>query len=260
MKIGSSTAMSGIVGIKTQADIDRLTESLRKERNDHQASKTELSALKGALGPWAVLKPEEVTAKIDGYDALETQANNAGLQNEEKISQIVESRIKGRLAPIERERDSLKAELGTRDTKIAEFETQARNRKIQEALRKARIAAKISDESEEHVLLLGERVFEVTDDGRVVTKDQVGCTPGLEPESWIAEMQPTHRGWWPESRGGGAQGGRAGNGGMGGENPWSAKGWNITKQMSYAKEHGTEKAAQMAEVAGSRIGATTPPK
>lgn len=45
-----------------------------------------------------------------------------------------------------------------------------------------------------------------------------------------------------------------------GPNPWSASGWNQTKQSEYEASHGTAKAEAMASAAGSSVYATTPPK
>jgi hypothetical protein len=125
-------------------------------------------------------------------------------------------------------------------------------------VRKARIAAKVIDSAEEDALLLAERMFEVSEDGRVTTRDGVGVTPGVEPDVWFTEMQAKRIHWWPPSEGGGARGGKGGNGV--GSNPWSTKNWNITAQMQYVTQHGEEKGRQMAELAGSSLGAIAPPK
>ena len=42
------------------------------------------------------------------------------------------------------------------------------------------------------------------------------------------------------------------------DNPWSLKGWNLTKQGAYVKEHGMAKAELAAKAANSRVGATRP--
>ena len=45
-----------------------------------------------------------------------------------------------------------------------------------------------------------------------------------------------------------------------GDNPWSAAGWNVTKQGALIKSLGIEKASQIAAAVGSKIGATKPAK
>ena len=107
--------------------------------------------------------------------------------------------------------------------------------------------------------MLGERVFEVReDDGAVVTRDNVGVTPGIKATDWLAEIQPTRAHWWAQSSGGGAGGG-GGNGGSFGKNPWSKDNWSLTEQGKVATEKGMETAERMAKAVGSTIGATKAP-
>jgi len=244
--------LTGIAGVKTQADVDRLSTALTKERNDHTATKDQLKQ-------WSAsgLKLEEVQAKLDKYEELEAAVAAGGTANQEKIDQLVETRIKGRLAPIEREKQRLTEQLTGAEARIGTFEQRERQRKIHDAVRKARVAAKVIDTAEEDVLMLAERVFDVAEDGTVTTKDQVGCTPGLTPDVWLTEMSDKRPHWWPGSQGGGAQGART-NGNAGVKNPWSKNNWNLTEQGRYITEHGQEKAEQLASLAGSKVGATHP--
>jgi hypothetical protein len=249
---------TGVAGIKTQADVDRVLEGARKERNDHTQTKAERDALKSSLGTWAVLKPEEITAKIDGYDALALAAQSAGAVNADEISKRVQAELTRHTAPLERKITELTTNLSGATEKITGYEVKDRQRAIHDAVRKARIAAKVIDSAEEDALLLAERMFDVDEDGRVTTKDGVGVTPGIEPDVWFSEMQSKRPHWWPESVGGGARGGK--NGGGFSTNPWSPKAWNVTAQMAFVREHGEEKAGQMAAQVGSSLGAVHPPK
>lgn len=52
--------------------------------------------------------------------------------------------------------------------------------------------------------------------------------------------------------------GNGGNEKAKGDNPWSAEGWNLTKQGSLVRTLGEAKAAQIAKAAGSHLGATKP--
>jgi hypothetical protein len=249
---------TGVVGVKTQADVDRVLEGARKERNDHTQTKAERDALKSSLGAWAVLKPEEITAKIDGYDALALAAQSAGTVNADEISKRVQAELTRHTAPLERKITDLTTDLSGATEQITTFQAREKQRAIHDAVRKARIAAKVIDSAEEDALLLAERMFEVDEDGRVTTKEGVGVTPGVEPDVWFTEMQSKRQHWWPESVGGGARGGKGSNGHS--TNPWSAKSWNVTSQMAFVREHGEDKAGQMAAMAGSSLGAVHPPK
>lgn len=239
--------LTGIEGVKTQADVDRLQSALTKERNDHKAVRERL----GMLGD---RKIEDVLAQLDRIPELEAAA--AGKMDEEKINQIVETRIKTKLAPIERERDTLRNQLSEKDKLIEGYTTKERTRMIHDAVRSAAATSKVLPEALEDALMLAERVFEVNEDGKVTTKDNVGVTPGVEPAVWFTDLQAKRPHWWGPSSGGGAGGGNR-NGGGGGANPWTHEGWNMTEQGRILKENRT-RAEQLAKAAGTTIGGQRP--
>lgn len=243
--------LTGIAGIKTQADVDRLSVSLQKERDDHKGTKQKFQV-------WGDLDYEETIGKLDKIPELEAAAKDGGI-DEEKMTELVEGRIVSRLAPIERENAQLKTALAERDETILGHVAKDTKRTIQDALRPAMLEAKVLDVAQEDALMLGERLFEIReDDGAVVMRDSVGYTPGITPKDWLGEIQAKRPHWWAPSSGGGAGGG--GGGGALGNNPWSAKNWNLTQQGQFAREHGVEKATERAKAAGSHLGATSPPK
>jgi hypothetical protein len=237
--------LTGVEGVKTQADIDRLQTSLTKERNDHGATKNQLRAY-SALGDL-----EEIQTKLDKYPELETAA--AGKVDDAKIQEMVESRIKTRLAPVERERDKFKNEVAERDGKILEFTGRERTRAIHDAIRKATVefkGGKFQPTALDDALLLAEKIFDVDETGNVTVRDQVGFTPGLAPSDWIGEIADKRPHWFEGSTGGGAKGGKAGNGFA--NNPWAKETFNLTEQGRLYKEN-PERARQMATAAGQSI-------
>lgn len=247
--------LTGITGVKTQTDIDNVMKAKQQEVDSHKATKAELATLKSGLSAWATLKPEEITAKVDGYEALELAAKSAGNVNAEEIQKRVDAQLKIHTAPLERKIGELEKNLGGATETITGFQQKERQRTIHDAVRKARIAAKVIDTAEEDALYLAERMFDVSDDGKVTTKDGVGVTPGVEPDVWFTEMQAKRPHWWPESHGGGATGGKAGNGAA--SNPFSNKSWNMTEQGKIARENPT-KAQQLAQLAGTTVGGPRP--
>ena len=240
--------INGIEGLRTQADVDRLTTSLTKERNDHKDTKQKFA-------PFASLDIADVQAKLDRIPELEAAA--AGKLDETKINDIVEGRIKGRLAPLERERDKLKTEVHERDLTINDFKTKETGRTIGKAIKAAAKKAGVIDEAVEDAIVLGERLFHVDESGNVVTKDNVGVTPGIDPTVWFTDLQPKRPHWWPGSAGGGA-GGNNGQSPRQGANPWSHEHWNMTEQGKILTENAT-RAEQMAKAAGTKIGGAKPP-
>ena len=235
-----------VEGMKTEADVARVQEALRKEKND-------FTAFKQQFAPLAGLKPEEIVAKLDRIPELEAAA--AGKLDDEKLNQIVETRLKTRLAPVERELNQTKAQLTEKDKVISEFTGKERVRAIHDAVRKAATTAKVVPEAMEDALILAERHFDVDESGRVVTKDNVGITPGIQPDAWFTDLQSTRKHWWGPNVGGGAGGNRGG--GNAGENPWSAENWNMTKQGEVLRAD-RAKAEQLAKVAGTTIGGPRP--
>ena len=172
--------LTGVEGIKTQADIDRLQGALTKERNDHKS-------VKDRYAPFADLDPADILAKLDKYPELEAAAE--GKLDEDKIKEIAESRVRTQVAPVERARD---AALKERDTVVAErdeLKNQLRSRDIKDAVLAAALKSKIVETAVDDVLMLADRVFEVGEDGSVTVKDGVGATPGITAEAWLTEMQ-----------------------------------------------------------------------
>lgn len=245
--------ITGIDGVKTPEDVRRVQESLTKERNDHKTTKAALTA-------WGELKPDEVTAKLSRIEELETAVK--GKIDDAKLDEMANKRaeaiVKTKLSPVERELAQIRAQAKEKDEKLSAYETRERQRTVHEKVGKAFLTSKGLPEALDDALMQAERVMEVTEDGRVVTKDGVGVTPGLEAAAWLAEMQPKKPHWWPGNQGGGARGSGTGTVGFGTQNPWSHEHWNMTKQGAYVKEHGQDKAGQMAKAAGTTLGGARP--
>lgn len=233
--------------IRTVQDIANVQEGLRKEREDHKETKL-------ALRAFGDLDPADVLSKLDRIDELEAAAG--GKLDEEKINQIVESRIKAKTAPLERQLSLLVEERDTLKGQLGDFQKKDKRRTIHDHIRKAATAAKVRDTAMDDALLMGEMVFDIDEAGRVVTKDNVGITPGIEPSVWLTEIKTARPHWWPESQGVGATGGA---GGAGGSNPFSHDNWNLTQQGALLSTD-RAKAEQMARAAGTTIGGPRPDK
>jgi hypothetical protein len=240
--------LTKIEGIKTDADVHRVQSALEKERNDRKKLQESWNSFFGDK------KPEDIQAQLDKIPELEAAAD--GKVDEEKLNQIADSRVKSKTAPLERELNNTKTELQKAQETIQQYQAKETQRTIHDAVREAGSKAKVLDSAMEDALMLAERVFEVSEDGKVVAKEGVGVTPGVTPDVWLSEMQQKRPHWWPASQGAGAKG----SGAQGfANNPWSAAGWNMTKQGQIVREQGMEKAQQMAKSAGSYVGAAKPP-
>lgn len=238
--------LSGIEGIKTQADIDRLQLALTKERGEHKAIKDKLALFND-------LDPEEVHTQLDKIPALEAAVGDK--LDEAKIDEIVEGRIRTKLAPVERERDKAVRERDEAFVERDEAKTKIKQGRIRAAVTQAAIEGKIVETALEDVTMLADRMFEVNDDNTVTVKDGVGITPGIDPKTWVQEMQGKRPHWFPPSEGGGSGGGQGGGSSM--ANPWRLDQWNVTEQGKVYKDN-PERAAQLAKMAGTSIGGAKP--
>lgn len=240
--------IEGIEGVKSFTDFEKLNSALRKERNDHKV-------IRDKFKPLADRDVTELLSLSDRITELEEELEAAGGNDPKKIDKIVEARIKAKLAPLERERDKLKGDLDIAIVEIKTFKGEKLTRSIHDAIREAATKAKLLPEALDDALMLGERVFEVDDNGAVVVKEGTSFGIGLNAAGWFTEMQEKRPHWWGPSGGGGAGGNRGGNGVT--KNPWSADHWNMTEQSAiYIADSG--KATQLAAAAGTTIGGMRP--
>lgn len=246
--------LTGITGVKTQSDVDRVQAALEKERKEHKEAreklktfaKVDLEQIEKDQTELSELRVKIEAGAGDGFD--EAKFNEA-------VEKVATARVATQTAPLRRELDKMTEE---RDGLVAtnkEFQTKETNRTISDAVRRAATGIKVVDTAIEDVLMLGERVFEVQDDGSVVTRDGVGATPGIAPDIWLSEMQERRPHWWPASTGGGANGSGAGSGFP--SNPFSSEHWNLTLQGKAVQED-TSRADRMAKAAGTTVGGPRP--
>lgn len=244
--------LTGVNGMKTQADIDTVLAAKEHE-------KAENAKLRQRFAPLLRMNEEEIkaaVAKLDEYDELKIKAE--GNFDDKKIQSLVEANLVKRLAPVERERDQFKTQLDEVTGKVKEYEVSFTRRGLQDALREA-IAAKPAlawrPSADPDVFARAEQMFERGEDGRYTTKVGVGVTPGITPDVWLVEMQPKAEHWFPESQGGGARGGNGGGGFP--NNPFTAEHWNMTVQGQLLKTDRAQ-AEQLAKSAGTTIGGPKP--
>lgn len=255
--------LTGVVGVKTQGDVDRVSEALRKEKVEHKTAKDALKAFEGIV-------PEEhlkLITELEETKATLEAVKKDGTIDETKLDPIIQARVKQALGPIERNTISLQKQLEVQKTAFAAKEAEAAELQrtivtgnVERAIRDAAVQAKLLPTAIVDAVMRGSRQFELTDDGRIISKDGFGITPGLTPAEWFKDEVDRSPHWWPVSVGGGSEGsGKGGQGGYrGSNNPWSKDGWSITKQGQLVKALGDEKASAIAALVGCKIGDTKP--
>lgn len=241
--------LTGVAGVKTELDVTRLNDSLKKERDDHKATKEKLHV-------WDGMDHAEITTKLDRMAELEVAAGNKE-EMDSKLEELTEARIKSRLAPVERENVGLKKKLDELQVIADKLQAEKVKRVIDDQVGAACVAAKVLPEAQADVKMLAGVVFEVQEDGTTLTVDNpFGVTPGFSPELFIQEMQEKRPHWWPRSVGGDSPG--SGPGGNVSENPWTYENWNLTKQGEIVRTKGMDRAKQLAKLAGTVVGGSRP--
>ena len=249
--------LTAVEGVKTQADIDRVQQALVKERSDHKAAKDKLVAF-GDVDPATIpVLQEELTEAKAKLEAVTAE----GKDKIEAVQAQIDAAINRAVGPVTRDKDALARQLDAakktvaeKDAEIATVKQERQQERVRNTLRDAVISAKVVPTAIDDAVLVGETMFELVD-GKLVTKSDIGLTPGLNPKEWAKDMEEKRPHWFALSQGGGAQGGKGGGVSVK-DNPWSAAGWNLTKQGQVVKELGPEKAADMAARVGSTLGAT----
>jgi hypothetical protein len=237
-------SLTGVKGLKTNDDVRRLQSSLEKERKDHKVTKTKLEKFK-SIEDMNIDELQEQLARIP-----ELEAAAEGKIDKTKMDQLVEQRVNAKLQPVEREKAEIQKKLDDALKSNDELSGSLVKRDINDEVRKAAVDAKITSSAVDDVLLLAGTVFERDESGAILAKET-----GLSAKDWIASLKETRPHWWPQAEGAGARGG----GGPIGDNPWSAKNWDVTKQGAVVREKGLDYAKKLAANAGSEVGAVRPP-
>jgi len=245
--------LTGVEGMKTSEDTEKLSKSLREERAAHKKTKDKLAKLGGDD-----VDIDEVVSSLDELEDLRAriEAGEGGKVDEKKLEELVEARLKRELRPIERERDQLKSRNQELEGETKQLRTTINNGTIENRLRELATKENVIGSAMDDIVFMGTHLFEVAEDGAIVAKEGArGVEAGITPDVWLGDMKEKRPHWWPQSQGGGAGGGRDGVGG--GPNPWSAKGWDIDAQGALIRQD-RPKAERLAKAAGSHIGATKP--
>jgi len=238
-----------VEGFKPQGEFERVQTALNNERRQHGDLKGRVKQFFGDD------KFEDVRASLDRIPELEA---SQGTIDDDKLNTIVEGRLRTKLAPIERERDTYKGQVTELQGTVGELTGKEKRRLVRDEMRAAAKKAGVMDAAMDDALLLGDTILEVReDDGKVVVREGTGYPQGVEPSVLFTDLQSKRPHWFGESRGGGAAGSRGGTKIT--SNPWSKDGWNMTEQGRIYQAD-SSKAEQLAKAAGhdSALGARRP--
>ncbi|MGI9460104.1 MAG: hypothetical protein ACR2NF_08915, partial [Pirellulales bacterium] len=242
--------LSGVTGMKTQTDVDNVSEALRKEKEDHKAARDKLK-------PWGELDAQETLAKLDRIGELEAAAG--GTLDEEKLQGLVDARLNQHTAPLQRTIDEMTEANATLTTERDTLHGQIESRKMSDQIGAGASSANVLSAAIGDIQLIAANMMELNENGIAVTKDGIpNVTPGMGVDDFFKEMKQTRTYWWPESEGGGSQGGKHNVNGFSGKNPFTRENWNMTEQGKVHKQDPTL-ASNLAKAAGTTVGGRMPP-
>lgn len=242
--------LTGVDGMKTQGDIDRLQTSIRKERSDHKETKNKLKA-------YGDISSDGLQEKLERLDELNQIIDEDNKINDQEVEKLVDKRVQNRVAKVERERDALQTKVTEHEATIFDFKTKDKNRTIRDSISAAIAKSEgFLPAAREDALIIGSSLFELNDENEVIAKENSGIDVGTTPMEWLEGAKEKRPFWWGDSQGGGS---RTGGNLLTGNNPWTAEHWNITEQAKVMSQD-RAKAEKLAKAANSKIGAISPTK
>lgn len=247
------------------ARIAEVTEGLRKTNADLKAEKTE-----------AKDKLTSMLDSIGGEDGLKAlKAMQERLSKDELGKMLAEGKhedwFEAKVGPL---RQQYEAQIEAVSTKVTEADERAakavsalQDKVLEVDVSMAAVEAKVLNEPGvlRDIKRAAREVFKWSDEHEALVREKDGVVvmgkDAKHPQTvaeWLATQTEESRHWWGASQGGGSKGGK-GRLPNGLANPWSKDGWNLTQQGQFVREHGMERAKEMAASVGSKVGATSPP-
>ena len=246
-------AVLDVSQVKSQDDFDRYGKALKARLDDAKR--------KNQGGPSGVTRDEVEEIFTSAAAKLLNGKRDPGKGG----GNGDDSELATRVHDLERELSATKEKLDKANTDRESAQSQATTTTIKNALTGAAVKSGVRSEAVDSLVSLVEKSFEISGEGGVVTKIEggtvEGVTPNTKPGDFFTAIKraDNYSYFWPASKGGGSQPGDRGKGGGDDKNPWSAKGWNMTRQGELVRENRAN-AEDLAKQAGSHIGAVKPPK
>lgn len=228
--------LAEIEGIKTQADVERLNKALVAEREEHKKTK-------GRVKAFGAYTPEQIEEMSSRLEELTAQLEAGGKPDQAAIDKLVEAKLPAHLKPLQRQlEEASKAAEELRNENLT-----LKGDKIRRGLRDlvtltlgTKKMAAVDRRAEPDIELWAERILTLDDDGRFVTKEGVGLTPGVSLEEALIEVQASgvRPLWFKGNTSADArEGGDTKPRGSTGDNPFDKATFNLTKASQLAEKN-----------------------
>jgi len=185
--------LTGVDGMKTQQDVDNVKTALGKERDLRKTAEATVTTYGGI----------EAEGLRDSLDELARLRTTKGKVDDSSIEGIVAERLKLDKEKHQRELEAVQTKYDGLESKNTVLVNGINKGKIESALRDAS-AGKVNETAINDVLFRSS-MFEVSEDGAVLTRDGVGVMPGQEPQQWLETELKANTHWQKTSKGGGAK-------------------------------------------------------
>lgn len=230
--------LTGIDGLKTIDDVNKLQSSLNKERTDHKATK-ELLRTYTAFGDVDTLQKT-----FDELEELRILSSNDG-----DLEKIVAQKTDALVRVHAKQIANKESEISNLTKQLDDLKATVKQSEINRTLSDLALKSGISQAAIEDVVNLHGSKFEFDSNGDLVVNSDDPNYAGLDANSWFEQMKEVKSYWWPMSQGGGATGS---NGSTVVNNPFAAKTLNITEQMNLIKND-PAKAKNLAKLEGIEL-------
>jgi hypothetical protein len=191
--------LTEIDGMKTQTDIDNVKEATRKERELKKAAEAKLAAYSGI----------DSDGLQDNLDELARLRLTKGTVDNTKLDEMVADRLRLDKAKHERDLETVNTKLTASEATNTTLVNEKNTTVIEKSLRDAG-KGKVNESAMNDVIFRAS-LFEVSEDGKVLTRDGVGVTPGQEPSQWLDDTLKANEHWQTTTSGVGARGNTGGS-------------------------------------------------
>jgi len=256
-----------VEGGATPADLDKVNTTLASERSAHAETTGKLKAYTRVASD-----PEDLATQLAaGKEAIaKLEAGGGDSFDQAKFDEAVNAKLGVEIGPRDRKIEELTEKLSNSEGQVTDLGGQIRRRDMSGILRtgleKAGVMPGLIDDIVD--ITIAKDIFELRDDGRMLTRapngtfSELNPAPGMDVDQWTTSMRSV-RGdsWWAKSRSAGAEGGDGEAGGLMNDNPWrSGDHWNLTAQGRQINQD-RGRAEMMAKAAGAPLtGAVRHPK
>jgi len=240
--------LTGIEGVKTAGDVDRLSTALSNERAAHKNTKANY----GWVGE---LSQDDVQGMRDAQEDLQHQLSvrPQGL-TDEQVEERATTMASRQTRTMERELSTLRSERDAHVAAIRLHEGAQAQRSIRDAVDSSlagKNSIQVVDSAKEDIVPFAERIMTIDSTGQAVTKEGVGFEPGLPFSEVLAELQSSGRRshWFPGNTGAGAAGSATSTNTAMGNNPFADASFNLTEASQIIAED-PARAKVLAKAAG----------